>query len=300
MIDIVMVTYNQEKFIEAAIKSVLDQNTKVKYKLIIGDDASTDKTAQICEFYAIKYPEIIILLKHDRNKGIIENYKQCFEKCSSEYICILEGDDFWTDSMKLDNQFYLMSSSDDIGLVHSDYMTYNENKKTLKHNPKKIKRFCANNQGFVFNELLLNNFICPLTVMFKRSYIENIDYNFLLDNQIKTIDYYLWLKISLSSKIIYENHATGVYRVSDFSISNNFDIKKRIEFEETKIKIVSYFTEKYCENNHNLKSFEKRSHAYLFFKALKKKELKYIIHYLKKVSIKGVFEFIKIQLKFYI
>ena len=55
LVDVIMPTYNHEKFIVQAIQSVLMQECPFKYRLIIGEDCSTDDTLKICEQYAAAY-----------------------------------------------------------------------------------------------------------------------------------------------------------------------------------------------------------------------------------------------------
>ena len=50
-VDVLMVTYNQEKYISQAIESVLMQKCSFKYRIIIGEDCSFDNTLNICKYY---------------------------------------------------------------------------------------------------------------------------------------------------------------------------------------------------------------------------------------------------------
>lgn len=296
-VDIVMVTYNQDKWVNIAIESVLSQNTSLNFRLIIGDDCSTDRTSSICESYAINFPEKILYLKSDKNKGIIDNYLRCFNQCTAELICILEGDDYWTDNFKLEKQYSLFNDNS-IGLVHSNYLLYFEKQKKFKNTTHNLTSLCQKNQGFIFEVLMSYNFICPLTVMFRRKYIESIDFEYLIDNDINTIDYFLWLDIALKSKIVYEDSIYGVYRISDTSISNNSNFNKRIKFANTRIKILRHYIEKYPSFNLSLVSLIQKSNTRLFFRALKTLNIKYIMYYGKKISIYNIFSFLINYFKF--
>ena len=103
-ISVYIITYCHEKYIEEAIKSVLNQKTHYNYEIIISDDASTDRTVDIIENYIKKYPDIIRLNKNTNNVGIPNNIYQARKMCRGRYIVQLDGDDFWIDSNKLETQ----------------------------------------------------------------------------------------------------------------------------------------------------------------------------------------------------
>ena len=59
LVSVRMITYNQVEFVSKAIESVLRQKVNFTYELLIGEDASTDGTADIVDYYQKKYPDII-------------------------------------------------------------------------------------------------------------------------------------------------------------------------------------------------------------------------------------------------
>ena len=99
-----MITYNHEHFIAQAIRSVLMQEIDFPIELVIGEDCSTDGTRNIVKELAEKYPKEIKTLLSDKNLGGRDNFRQVIAACSGEYIAILEGDDYWTSSHKLQRQ----------------------------------------------------------------------------------------------------------------------------------------------------------------------------------------------------
>ena len=77
VINVCMISYNQEPYIREAIEGVLNQKCKFPVELIIGEDCSTDRTRQICEEYALNHPEIR-LLPSETNLGIFCGSKSPF------------------------------------------------------------------------------------------------------------------------------------------------------------------------------------------------------------------------------
>ena len=72
-------------------------------ELIIADDCSTDKTERIVEEISKNHPKgnWIKHTQHKENKGIIANSIWSFEQAKGKYAAICEGDDYWTDTLKL-------------------------------------------------------------------------------------------------------------------------------------------------------------------------------------------------------
>jgi len=104
LVSILMLAYGHEKFISKAIESVLMQKTNFSYQLIIGEDFSIDNTREIVGKYAVKYPDKIRAIFNHENIGMIANAIQVYKACTGKYIAILEGDDHWTDPLKLQKQ----------------------------------------------------------------------------------------------------------------------------------------------------------------------------------------------------
>lgn len=100
MVSICMITYNHEPFIREAIEGVLMQQSTFPYELVIGEDYSTDRTRDICIEYQQKHPDKIRLLLNEKNLGVMPNFIQTLNACSSKYIALCEGEDYWTDPLK--------------------------------------------------------------------------------------------------------------------------------------------------------------------------------------------------------
>ena len=103
-VSVVVITYNHEKYIRQALDSILIQNVDFAFEIIIGDDCSTDQTAEIIKEYQQRYPHIIKPYFRSENIGATKNWYYSFLKCAGKYIAILDGDDFWTDKEKLKKQ----------------------------------------------------------------------------------------------------------------------------------------------------------------------------------------------------
>lgn len=110
MVSILTTAYNHEAFIAEALDSFLMQETEYPFEVIVHDDASTDRTAEIIRRYAKKYPDIIRPVYQKENQFSKGNSPYDFMKplVRGKYIAQCEGDDFWCDKYKLQKQINYM------------------------------------------------------------------------------------------------------------------------------------------------------------------------------------------------
>ncbi len=137
MVSVSMITYNHERYLRRAIEGVLAQKTEFPIILIIGEDCSTDKTRQICLEYQKQYPEIIKLRLNKKNIGYRKNWDNNLVACTGNYIAICDGDDYWTDPLKLQKQVDFLEANPKYILAFHDGAVINENNEIIR--PTKLK-----------------------------------------------------------------------------------------------------------------------------------------------------------------
>ena len=104
-LSVIFITYNHEKYVEKALRSVCEQETDFAYEVFVGEDCSTDSTREILKRVASEYPDKVRLLFREKNFGRPTlNVYNTTMKCRGEYLAYLEGDDYWTDRKKLQKQ----------------------------------------------------------------------------------------------------------------------------------------------------------------------------------------------------
>lgn len=119
-VDIMMLTYNHEKYIAQALDSILRQKTQYSYRILIGEDCSTDHTRKIVEDYYWKYPNKIEAILWEKNVGGLKNDLEIMHRCNARYVACLEGDDYWTSPNKLQKQIsFLEKHPEYIGTAHN-------------------------------------------------------------------------------------------------------------------------------------------------------------------------------------
>lgn len=209
LVSVSMICYNAENYIAQAIEGVLRQQTDFPIELVIGDDQSTDGTLKICADYAKKHPGIIRLLPPQANLGIGGNTARTMGSCTGKYIAVCDGDDIWTDPLKLKRQVEYLEQHPAYGAVYTDVETISENGEPVA-DPEQdsIREMYA--QGAVFVQLLGANFINNSTSLFRRALISDL---FIApDRSYQIPDYIRWLHIAARSRIHFMDYKSTRYR----------------------------------------------------------------------------------------
>lgn len=126
-VDVCMITYAHGDFLLEAVKSVLMQETTFPVRLIVSDDASPDESGEKLLRFLEDHPKrsSVYYVQRPENLGAMRNFRKTIAEATGEYIAICEGDDFWTDSHKLQCQVdYLETHPEVSGCFHNvDVMT---------------------------------------------------------------------------------------------------------------------------------------------------------------------------------
>jgi len=132
LVSVSIVTYNHHQYIRDAIESVVCQKTEFSLEILIGDDCSTDGTTEIVLEYQKKYPQLIRVFLTKENLGKYTgngrlNFIRNLRSCSGKYIALLEGDDYWTDETKLQQQVNILDHNPECTGVFHDTQTLDIN-----------------------------------------------------------------------------------------------------------------------------------------------------------------------------
>ncbi|MFZ1301784.1 MAG: glycosyltransferase [Candidatus Microsaccharimonas sp.] len=200
-VSIVSISYNQEKFIKQALDSFLSQKTNFDIEIIIADDASTDGTREIIAEYAKKHGEIFVPVLRKKNIGIQNNIIDALSRARGDYIAICEGDDFWTDDLKLQKQVDFLEKNKDYAVCFHPVRVFFEDK---THDDS---IFPEKRENFSLTRLLKSNFIQTNSVMYRRQ----DDYRQLLNNTFP-FDWYMHLFHAQYGKVGYINEVMASYR----------------------------------------------------------------------------------------
>src|SRR6478672_5308696 len=106
-----MLTYNHQDYIAQAIGGVIMQKTTFQIEIIVANDNSSDQTEDIISGFRKDYPMLVKGFYNHKNLGPKNNFIKAHKKATGEYIALCEGDDYWTDPLKLQKQVDFLESN---------------------------------------------------------------------------------------------------------------------------------------------------------------------------------------------
>lgn len=295
LVSILCDTYNHEKYIAQAIDGFLMQKTNFPFEIIIHDDASTDNTAQIIRAYKAKYPELIFPIYQTinlfSNKEINIWADITFPKARGKYIALCEGDDYWTDSLKLQKQVDLLNLTNNFSAVFHDAMIVDGNGTEVQQYYPKPKR-----DHITTKEMLWKHHIPTCSFMFRRELLELID--FRLSKDILGGDRFLELSISLFGPIAYLGYNMCAHRKHSNGITNSKDHQLKDKRLKSNLKLplsVLAIAKAYNKN------------CAIFYPKIATSHISLALHYLKSYHLRlclthfisSIYFFIKAPLEFY-
>ena len=167
LLSVCLITYNHVKYIEQAIEGVLMQKVNFPFELIIADDFSTDGTREIVEACQKKYPDLVKLILQKNNVGPAKNWIDLITYPQSKYIAYFEGDDYWTDPLKLQKQVDFLEVNPEYTVCFTN-STYYETAINKQYVPESFERLLNGVSHYIIDlNSYYNNFATPtLTVVF--------------------------------------------------------------------------------------------------------------------------------------
>ncbi len=208
IVSIITATYNSRDYIEATIKSVLNQ-TYTNWELLIIDDASKDDTVSILNKYASNYSNIKVF-QNQTNQGAAITRNQGIKEASGDFIAFLDSDDVWKPE-KLEKQLKFMLENN-VNVCFSSYDIMDENGTLLNKTVKALPKL-------TYNKFLKCNYIGNLTGIYNAKSLGKI----YAPNLRKRQDWLLWLKaVKKSAKpAVGMGDSLAIYRVRRNSMSSN-------------------------------------------------------------------------------
>lgn len=222
LVSICSITYNHAPFIRQCLDGMLMQKTDFPFEIIINDDCSTDGTTEIIKEYAEKYPAIVKPIFHKENqyqKGIRGMFQRfVFPKAQGKYIALCEGDDYWTDPLKLQKQVDFLESHPDYSLCFHNAVVHYEGGNKGDH------LFANFDTGTFGRKELTDRWLAPTaSFVFRKTVLETELYDRVRkSDKLVYGDLPLIITASYYGKIKGQKDAASVYRKHDGGIMSTY------------------------------------------------------------------------------
>ncbi|MCI8309011.1 MAG: glycosyltransferase family 2 protein [Clostridia bacterium] len=274
-IDVLMATYNGEKYLEEQINSILNQTYR-NIRLIISDDCSKDNTREILKQYE-ENDERIKVYYQEENLGYIRNFEFLLNKVENEIYMLSDQDDVWL-PQKIEKSYELLKQ-ENADLVFGDLEVVDENLNTIYSSfgdfmllNKKINKYI---NSYKLNYLY--NCVTGCTVLSKKEFIDKI-LPFPVTSKYVAHDHWIGIGISLNGKVAYMKEKYIKYRqhgnneIGTDKISHKFTKLEDVRNLFIEVKLGVFGT--YVENNdifpENIQTLN--SKAYNYFKMIENKK----------------------------
>ena len=268
MLSVLFVTYNHARFVRQALESVLMQKASFPFEIVISDDCSTDGTRQIVQEYYEKHPDKIRLLLSNKN---LWNFRgngtgsaialAVYEAGHrSKYNAILEGDDYWTRSDKLDVLVGELEKDQKAAMAFHNYVKLNENTGIVENSSLDATKDVESDQLMILGGRLVISYVYRsfhYESFLRCLYRYNITGDRLLVNFIGRLGYAKHIR-SLGVAAVYRMHASGTHS----SLNKNDKLRRNINTLHSLYSILN--NDGYSETSKKIgREFEKKALNYL-------------------------------------
>ena len=274
-IDILLATYNGEKYLKEQIDSILNQTYK-NIRLVISDDCSKDSTRKILKEY--ETDERVEIHYQNNNQGYVKNFEYLLKQVTSDFYMLSDQDDVWLPE-KIEKTYYTLLEKN-ADLVFGDLEVVNENLKTIYPSFNKFMLLDRRIRKYIDSYRLnyLYNCITGCTVMAKKNMIKKI-LPFPSKSKYVAHDHWMGIIISLNGKVAYMPEKYIKYRqhgnnqIGTNKISHGFTKLEEVRKLFIEVKLGVFGT--YLDNNEKFPGELQKlnNEAYDYFKMLQRKKI---------------------------
>ena len=257
-VSVSIITYQHERYVGRAIESVLQQRVDFPYEVIIGDDFSTDGTREILRQYQQQYPNIIQLVLHPRRydnvPGRTNNITNLYA-CRGQYVALLDGDDYWTSTDKLQTQVDFLDRRPDYALAFHDALKVYDDPAIPDERCSKKYPALQHDNTFTQQDILSGwGFVPTSSIVFRNGLVGEFPEWFW---KVIAADYALLIQLTQHGKMKYFCQVNGVYQQHGQSFTNVHN--RSLETMALKIKELQLYKEQFLPPALTLQGYYRRA-----------------------------------------
>ncbi|MBO5720505.1 MAG: glycosyltransferase [Bacteroidales bacterium] len=241
LVSVCTLAYNHAPYIRECLDGILMQKTNFAFELLIHDDASTDGTADIIREYEAKYPDIIKPIYQTENqysKGVRVSLTYQYPRAKGKYIALCEGDDYWTDPLKLQKQVDFMEANEEYSLCfHACDIKFEDDIQERQLYRK------WENRDYNSIEIIKEWTIPTASIVFRKLFIDNKYKKIAIDKNFIYGDIILFLHLASKGKARCFNECRSVYRRNGGGVTERDAKQNEEKLISHYIAISKYFKE---------------------------------------------------------
>ena len=184
IISVIMGIYNCGDTLSEAIKCIINQTFK-DWELIMCDDGSRDNTYEIATSYKEKYPEKIIVLQNEKNRGLNYTLNECLKQARGKYIARMDGDDR-CDKERFSIEIDVLEKEPEIAIVSTDMEFFDESGVWGK---------ISHPEYPMPEDFVRESPFCHAPCMVKREAYMKVKGYSVSEKLLRVEDYHLWIKM---------------------------------------------------------------------------------------------------------
>lgn len=255
LLTVICLCYNQEQYVEQAIRSVFRQ-TGVAFECIVVDDCSTDNSQRVISELAEEFLFEQVIF-HSENKGNCRSFNEALQLAKGKYVIDLAADDYFLEGAFQRQINFFDKQEETVGMIFSNAELVNQQGKLVKHHfevNKNKKAIVPVPSGKVFAEVLARYFICVPTMVMRKSWLLALGgYNEGLSYE----DFDLWVRGALSSDFVYLDEVLVAKRDHPYSLSKEMFTSKRSQYFDSTLQVCQFASHHITSENERVALLER-------------------------------------------
>lgn len=227
MISVIVLTYNQENFIARNLRGIFKQKVNFPIQLILSNDHSTDATDQVIKELIKEAPSHIQILytNHSKNLGSTPNFYDALKKVTGQYIAFCEGDDYWVDENKLQQQYDFLENNAEYAMCFHQVKNKSSDPNLNNTNFSVIEE-----KDYTALEIYKHWIVHTTSVLIKTEVLENkIVKSMYKHPELLYFDTVLYMSASLHGKIRGFPKIMSVYTRHEAGLSNGINYSRDLQ-----------------------------------------------------------------------
>lgn len=237
-ISIIIPIYNEEKYLESCIKSILNQ-TYTDFECILVDDGSSDNSSKICDEYALQDTRIVVI--HSEHKGVSSARSIGLKMAKGDYISFVDSDDMISNNMLESMMNHIISNNADIVVCGYEYIFEETRKSILYAKSINIEIKSGKEVLKTFGEEYSELHFVLCNKLYRKELFEGIEFPYGMLHEDEFVLYKIYYS---AQKVVIINDCFYKYYKRPGSITNVYSLKRLESYIEYNKQRINYFKDK--------------------------------------------------------